>query len=167
MTGVTNGLNRFEDGANPGQSSAVQAVVDEFGPSDISEIASDYDIATQEANYAAANWLAQFVFGPNTTLSVRENPTSMAAANPVSYVTASSPPFLLLHGIADQLVSPSQTLILHNALRARGVESTRYVIMGANHGDLTFLGFDPDVAKPWSAEHVMHGIVSFLSKHLG
>ena len=78
-----------------------------------------------------------------------------------------SPPFLLLHGSADQLVSPSQTVMLHNALRARGVESTRYVIMGANHGDLTFLGFDPNVAKPWSSEYVMHGIVSFLSKHLG
>jgi acetyl esterase/lipase len=152
MTGVTNGFNRFEDGANPGQSSAVQAVVDEFGPSDISEIASDYDIATQEANYAAANWLAQFVFGPNTTLSVRDDAMTMAAANPVSNVTASSPPFLLLHGSADQLVSPSQTVILHNALRAKGVESTRYVIMGANHGDLTFLGFDPNVAKPWSSE---------------
>jgi hypothetical protein len=50
--------------------------------------------------------------------------------------------------------------MLHNALRARGVESTRYVIMGANHGDLTFLGFDPNVAKPWSSEHVMHGIVA-------
>jgi acetyl esterase/lipase len=144
MTGVTNGLNHFEDGANPGQSSAVQAVVDEFGPSDISEIASDFDIATQEANYAAANWLAQFVFGPNTTLSVRDDAVAMAAANPVGYVTASSPPFLLLHGIADQLVSPSQTLILHNALRANGVDSTRYVVEGANHGDMTFMGFDPD-----------------------
>lgn len=91
----------------------------------------------------------------------------MAAANPATYVGAASPPFLLLHGSADQPVSPSQTVMLHNALRAKGVESTRYVIMGANHGDLTFLGFDPNVAKPWSSEHVMHGIVSFLSTHLG
>jgi acetyl esterase/lipase len=35
MTGVTNGVKQFENGANPGQSSAVQAVVDEFGPCDI------------------------------------------------------------------------------------------------------------------------------------
>jgi dipeptidyl aminopeptidase/acylaminoacyl peptidase len=58
---------------------------------------------------------------------------AMVAANPVGYVTASSPPFLLLHGIADQLVSPSQTLILHNALRANGVDTTRYVVEGADH----------------------------------
>jgi acetyl esterase/lipase len=166
MTGVTNGLNRFENGTNPGQSSAVQAVVDEFGPSDISQIASDYDIATQETNYAAANWLAQFVFGPNTILSVRDNPTSMAAANPVSYVTASSPPFLLLHGIADQLVSPSQTLILHNALRANGVDSTRYVVEGANHGDMTFMGFDPDTVQQWSSQPVMDAITGFLNNQL-
>jgi len=167
MTGVTNGLQQFENGANPGQSSTVQAVVDEFGPCDISTLASDYDIATQDATYAAGNSFAQFIFGSGTTLSVKDNPTSMAAANPVIYVSGASPPFLLLHGSADQLVSPSQTVMLHNALRAGGVESTRYVIMGANHGDLTFLGFDPNVAKPWSSEHVMHGIVSFLSKHLG
>jgi acetyl esterase/lipase len=167
MTGVTDGLEQFENGANPGQSSTVQAVVDEFGPCDISTLASDYDVATQDATYAAGNSFAQFIFGPGTTLSVKDNPTSMAAANPVTYVSPASPPFLLLHGSADQLVSPSQTVMLHNALRARGVESTRYVIMGANHGDLTFLGFDPSVAKPWSSEHVMHGIVGFLSKHLG
>jgi acetyl esterase/lipase len=167
MTGVTNGLQQFENGANPGQSSTVQAVVDEFGPCDISTLASDYDIATQDATYAAGNSFAQFIFGSGTTLSVKDDPVSMAAANPAAYVSPASPPFLLLHGSADQLVSPSQTVMLHNALRAGGVESTRYVIMGANHGDLTFLGFDPNVAKPWSSEHVMHGIVNFLSKHLG
>jgi acetyl esterase/lipase len=167
MTGVTNGLKQFENGANPGQSSTVQAVVDEFGPCDISTLASDYDIATQDATYAAGNSFAQFIFGSGTTLSVKDDPVSMAAANPAAYVSPASPPFLLLHGSADQLVSPSQTVMLHNALRAGGVESTRYVIMGANHGDLTFLGFDPNVAKPWSSEHVMHGIVNFLSKHLG
>jgi dipeptidyl aminopeptidase/acylaminoacyl peptidase len=74
---------------------------------------------------------------------------------------------VLLHGSADQLVSPSQTLILHNALRAKGVDSTRYVVKGANHGDLTFLGGDPNAAKQWSSQQVMGDIVSFLSTHLG
>ena len=167
MTGVTNGFKRFEDSGNPGQSSTVQAVVDEFGPSDISNIASDYDIAAQEINYADANWLAQFVFGPGTTLSVRDDPIATAAANPLTYVSASSAPFLLLHGSADQLVSPSQTLALHNALRAQGVDSTRYVVDGANHGDLTFMGFDPDTAKQWSTRQVMDRVTSFLNKQLG
>jgi acetyl esterase/lipase len=167
MAGVTNGVEHFENSGNPSQSSTVQAVIDEFGPSDISKIASDYDIAAQEINYAAANWLAQFVFGARTTMSVRDDPAAMAPANPLSYVSASSAPFVLVHGSADQLVSPSQTLMLHNALRARGVDSTRYVVKGANHGDLTFLGIDPGSVKQWSSQQVMDAITSFLSKRLG
>ncbi|MBU2700505.1 fermentation-respiration switch protein FrsA (DUF1100 family) [Sporomusaceae bacterium BoRhaA] len=43
-------------------------------------------------------------------------------------------PFLLMHGDKDTLVSPSQTEILHQALIAQGIESTRYVVKGAKHG---------------------------------
>jgi acetyl esterase/lipase len=167
MTGVTNGLRQFEDSGNPGQSSTVQAVVDEFGPSDISKVASDYDAAAQKANYAAGNSLAQFVFGPGTTQSVEADPAATAAANPASYISPSSPPFVLLHGSADQFVSPSQTLILHTALRAKGMDSTRYVVKGANHGDLSFMAGDPNAAKQWSSQHVVGDIVSLLNKHLG
>jgi acetyl esterase/lipase len=167
MTGVTNGLRCFDDNGNPDHSSTVQAVVDEFGPSDISTVASDYDTATQKTTYAPGNSFAQFVFGRGATMSVQDDPIATAAANPLTYVSASSPPFLLLHGSADQLVSPSQTLILHNTLHAKGIDSTRYVVEGANHGDLTFMGFDPDAAKQWSSQQVMDGITSFLYKHLG
>jgi acetyl esterase/lipase len=167
MTGVTNGVKAFENSGNPGLSSAVQAVVDEFGPSDISNVASDYEAETQKKTYGAGNSFAQFVFGPDTRLSVQDDPAAVGAANPVTYVGSSSPPFLLLHGSADQLVSPSQTLVLHNALRANGADSTRYVVEGANHGDLTFMGFDPDTAKQWSSQLVMDAITSFLNKHLG
>jgi xanthine dehydrogenase YagR molybdenum-binding subunit len=167
MTGVTNGLNRFENGSNPGQSGTVQAVVDEFGPSDISKNASDYDAAAQKRTCAAGNSFAQFIFGPDTTLSVKDDPAAVGAANPVTHVSSSSPPFLLLHGSADQLVSPSQTPVLHDALRATGVDSTRYLVEGANHGDLTFMGFDADTAKQWSSQQVMDAITGFLNKHLG
>jgi dipeptidyl aminopeptidase/acylaminoacyl peptidase len=110
---------------------------------------------------------ARPVFGPGTTLSVEDEPTVLAASNPATYATSASPPFVLLHGSADQLVSPSQTLVLHNALRAKGVDSTRYVVTGANHGDLTVLGGDANAAKQWSSQQVMGKIVSFLDKHLG
>jgi acetyl esterase/lipase len=164
MTGVTNGSGQFEDSGNPGQSSTVQAVVDEFGPSDVSKLADDFDTAAQQANYAPGNSFAQFVFGPDTKLSVKDDPA--AAASPLTYVAPSSPPFVLLHGSADQLVSPSQTLILHNALRAKGVDSTRYVVTGANHGHMTFMGGDPNAAKLWSSQQVVGHIVDFLNKHL-
>ncbi|QIA09910.1 prolyl oligopeptidase family serine peptidase [Draconibacterium halophilum] len=50
-----------------------------------------------------------------------------------------------MHGSADQLVSPSQTLLVHTALRASGAKSTRYVITGANHGGGHFS--DPKVIE--------------------
>ena len=38
-----------------------------------------------------------------------------------------------MHGDADQVVSPSQTKILHEALIKNGIDSTRYVVKGADH----------------------------------
>ena len=87
-------------------------------------------------------------------------------ANPLTYVSASAPPFLIFHGSKDRLVSPSQTLLLHNSLLAAGGRSTRYVLEGANHGDLAFMG-DEKSGLPWSAKETMNIIVSFLKKDLG
>ncbi|MFF1820138.1 prolyl oligopeptidase family serine peptidase [Kribbella sp. NPDC058245] len=166
MTGVTNGLAQFEGTGNPGQSSEVQAVVDEFGPADIAKVAADFDTAAQKSNYTPGNSLAQVIFGPGTKLSVTAEPAVTAKANPATYADASDPSFVFLHGSADQLVSPSQTLALHNSLRADGVDSTRYVVQDANHGDLAFLTGDANAASQWSSQQVMGTIVSFLTKHL-
>jgi len=70
MTGVTDGLKQFENGAKPGPEQHGAGRRDEFGPCDISTLASDYDVATQDATYAAGNSFAQFIFAQGTTLSV-------------------------------------------------------------------------------------------------
>jgi len=51
------------------------------------------------------------------------------------------------------------------ALRAKGIESTRYVLTGAGHGDLSFTG-DTSAALPWSTQETMGHIVDFLGQHL-
>jgi acetyl esterase/lipase len=168
MAGVTNGDKQFVSGGNLNESSDVQAVVDEFGPSDIAKVAADYDTAAKKGNYAAGNSLAQFVFGTGTKLSVEDDPSVEELSDPITYVSSSSTaPFILLQGSHDQLVSPSQTLILFNALRAKGVAATRYVLTGANHGDLTVPGMSASNALPWSTKQTMGYIVSFLNKQLG
>jgi acetyl esterase/lipase len=167
MTGVTNGDSQYVSGDNLNESSDVQAVVDEFGPSDISKVAADYDTAAQQGNYAPGNSLAQFVFGSGTKLSVEDDPSVEELSDPITHVTSSAPPFILLQGSKDQLVSPSQTLILFNALRAKGVDATRYVLTGANHGDLTVPGISASKSLPWSTTQTMGYIVSFLNKKLG
>jgi dipeptidyl aminopeptidase/acylaminoacyl peptidase len=167
MAGVTNGDKQFVSGDYLNESSDVQAVVDELGPSDISKLAADYDTAAQEGKYAPGNSLAQFVFGTGTKLSVEDDPSAEELSDPITYVTSSASPFILLQGSHDQLVSPSQTLIMFNALRAKGVDATRYVLTGANHGDLTVPGMSASDALPWSTKQTMGYVVSFLNKKLG
>ncbi|MFC9843390.1 alpha/beta hydrolase fold domain-containing protein [Streptomyces sp. NPDC060223] len=167
MTGTTNGVKEFEAGDNLDQSSDVQAVVDEFGPSELSKTASDFDAATQKTYLEAGTTTAQFVFGAGTKKTLNDDPAAIKAADPSTYADSSDPAFVLLHGSDDHLVSPSQTLTLHNTLLAKGVDSTRYVLKGADHGDLTFMGGDASAGLKWSSEQVMGDIVTFLGKHLG
>ena len=62
---------------------------------------------------------------------------------------------------------PCQTLMLHNALLAAGAHSTRYVLDGADHGDLAFMG-DKKSGLPWSAQETMDIIVDdFQKRSLG
>jgi acetyl esterase/lipase len=153
MTGLTNDSHEFDIGENLDQSSAVQAVVDKFGPSDVSQVASDFDGQTK-SDYAAATSVMRYVGQDVKT-----------HANPLTYVTKSAPAFLIFHGSQDRLVSPSQTLLLHNALLAAGAPTSRYVLAGADHGDLAFMG-DEKSGLPWSAKSTMGLIVDFLSKNL-
>jgi len=149
MVGVTNGVKSFEVGNDLDQESDVQAVVDKFGPSDVSKIAADFDPQLR-ASYQANNPFLPYLEGNAAT-----------AANPLTYIKATAPPFLIFHGSQDRLVSPSQTLLLHNALAAAGVRSTRYVLEGAGHGDLAFMG-DFEAGLPWSTRQTMGIIVDFL-----
>jgi hypothetical protein len=55
---------------------------------------------------------------------------------------------------------------LHNALIAAGAHSVRYVLDGADHGDLSFLG-DVESGLPWSAKQTMDIIVEFLKGAIG
>jgi acetyl esterase/lipase len=141
--------------------SAVQGVIDDFGASDISKIAADFDAATQHATNTNEG-LVQYIgkaSGANTL-----NPRiATTAANPLTYIQADAPPFLIFHGNQDRMVSPSQTLILHDALVAAGTRSTRYVVDGAAHGDLSFMG-DAQSGLLWSTNKVMNLIVDFLNR---
>jgi acetyl esterase/lipase len=159
MTGTTNGLRQFDTGADLSQSSRVQAVIDQFGPSDLSRIAAGFDTATQQIDYAPGNFAAQYVFGPGTTKSVLDDPAAVAAADPISYVNSATPPFVLFHGSDDHLVSADQTLLMLHALRAKGIHATRYVVKGANHGGL---GRDP---RPHPGQHRVRPAVDHPEGH--
>ena len=165
MVGVTNGIKTFDVGSNLDQSSDVQAVVNKFGATDTSTLAADFDQHTKDVDYAKDNPVAQYIgIVPEThLLDIR---IATTAANPLTYIKASAPPFLILHGSQDRIISPSQTLTLHNALVAAGGHSTRYVLDGASHGDLAFLG-GSKAGLPWSTNQTMNIIVDFLRESIG
>ncbi|MCX4782119.1 alpha/beta hydrolase [Streptomyces sp. NBC_01264] len=166
MAGATNGNKQFDSGDNLDRSSDVQAVVDEFGASDLATIADDFDAATKAAYTAPGSFINAYVFGPGSKQTVTSDAAANEAADPATYLSASCAPFILLQGDKDQIISPSQSLTLLNALKDKGVEGTRYVVKGANHGDMSFLG-DPTAGAKWSTQQVMGTITDFLNKKLG
>ncbi|MET8832041.1 alpha/beta hydrolase [Streptomyces sp. NPDC004610] len=166
MAGATNGIKRFDIGENLNQSSSVQAVVDEFGASNLAAVADDFDAATKATYMAPGSFINNYVFGVGSTQTVATNPAANRAANPATYLRrSSSAPVILLQGDQDQIISPSQSLIYLNDLKAKGVEATRYVVQGGNHGDMSFLG-DPDAGQQWSTQKVMDVITGFLDKKI-
>ena len=135
-----------------GPTTRVDAVVDVYGLSDLTRIAADFDAAEQFRHLAPSYSESQFVNGKNSGRNLIDDAEAQRA-NPITYIDAQTPPFLLFHGSADTVISPSQTLLLHQALRRAGVSSTRYVVAGAGHG-----------GRQWSSRQVMDLIVRFLHR---
>jgi hypothetical protein len=61
-------------------------------------------------------------------------PETAREASPITWVSSEDPPFLLVHGTADCVVPPLQSVTLHDALLAAGVDSTLTMIEGGGHG---------------------------------
>ncbi len=155
MVGTTNGVEKFEDGENLNQSSDVKAAVDVYGLSDLTKVGDDYDEATAQSHYTVSSPDGQFIHGKDSGLTSLDKPEVVAQANPITYVDKNDPPFLLFHGSKDTTVSPSQTLLLHNALREVGVSSTRYLLEGAGHATAEF-----------SDPRIIEIIVDFMDSNL-
>ena len=148
MLGVTG--EKFNFGDNLDQSSEVQAVVDCFGPTDLTKIADDFSDERKALYYSPSSFPSIFVNGVavykgNKGGSVLDTPETAKDANPLAYVSKNSPPFLIFHGDSDKTVSPSQSRILHEALIENGVDSTFYVINGGEHSGKYF--YQPEVVE--------------------
>ena len=87
-----------------------------------------------------------------------DDPALLAAASPVSYVTAGAAPFLLIHGDSDGLVPHSQTDLLAAALAAAGVEHEVVTIKGGDH---CFFGAEDQL------DNILAAAVGFFTEKLG
>jgi acetyl esterase/lipase len=159
----TAGPNDIAAGDGPG-SNQIQAVVDFFGGSDLSKLLADFDPTTQSALAGPENPIAWYVNGQGSGKSLADAPDEVRKANPITYI-GDDPAFLHFHGAEDRIISPSQTLLIHNALRAAGEKSKRYIVNGAGHGDLE-MPFYPGLALPWTTPLVLNTTVAFLRAEL-
>ena len=122
----------------------IKAVVDFFGPTDL------VDMFNNPANFLVPFQLMSVTGGTPTTI-----PTIYADANPLNYITAQSPPTIILHGGADIVVLPSQSVLLKNKLTSFGVSNQYIFYPTENHG--------------WAGTNMTDSfdkIVSFLNTHV-
>jgi len=111
-----------------GPSSAVDVVVDWYGPADLTTMPRK-TLPPQ----IAAKLPPELVTPPEEHLTRGLDGAAYADASPVTHVTPDSPPFLLVHGTADWLVPYAQSEQLHGALTAAGVDCRLVPVDGAQH----------------------------------
>jgi acetyl esterase/lipase len=134
-----------------GPSSAVDVVVDWYGPADLTtlpRLTPPPDMAAKlppELLVPAQDQLTRGLEG-----------AAYADASPITHVTADAPPFLLVHGTTDWLVPHDQSERLHAALTAAGVDCRLESVQGAEH---IFTGCD-------DIDAVVQLSVDFLAKAL-
>lgn len=157
MAGATNGEKNWDVGDFKEVSSDVQAVVSIYGISDLSTIGEG--IGNENVHASAAVTEALLLNGPAfkdfAGASVNADPQKAKAASPIGHVDGTEPPFLLMHGSGDKVVSPLQSKKMFEALQNEKVEAEYVLVRGAEHGDL-----------PWYQPGVISRVVNFFDRHL-
>ena len=142
LLGTTAGVADLEGtlGDHDAADSRVACVVNQFGPTDFTDI--------DGANDAAKGMLAKLLGGRPDQV-----PEAARAASPLAHVTKDDAPVLCIHGTADPLVPYSQSTKLDRACEQAGVECLLLTVEGGGHG-----GFrDPQINVRTK---------QFLDKHL-
>lgn len=121
---------------NAGISSRPDAVCNWFGPTDFLRM---NDFPGRIDHDAPDSPESRFIGKP-----IQDHPEEVQRANPVTYATGDDPPMLLMHGELDQAVPYNQSELLHAALQRAGVDSTLYMVKGADHGFRNMQGDTPE-----------------------
>lgn len=114
-------------GAYTKESSRVDAVVDFFGPIDVSRMERCETYKDDKSPEAV-------LLG----CSPSKNPDLSKSLNPMSYIDKNDPKFLVIHGDADPVVPYCQSEFFAKALRDKGVLEDFITVPGGNHGPVTF-----------------------------
>ena len=138
MAGVTGDTDEFDFGENLDQESKVQAVIDFFGPTDLTRSGADYPEDKQKMYTSSGSPVSLLANGAsayknNQGGSILDTPGTAQSANPLTYIGKNTPPFLIMHGNADTTISPSQSKLLYDALAQNGIYAEYYVVDKGEH----------------------------------
>lgn len=114
-------------GAYTKESSRVDAVVDFFGPIDMSRMERCETYKDDKSPEAV-------LLG----CSPSKNPDLSKSLSPMSYIDKNDPKFLVIHGDADPVVPYCQSMFFAKALSDKGVLEDFIIVPNGNHGPVTF-----------------------------
>ena len=109
------------DGGYPGVSSAVQAVVDYYGPTDFVTIVNPPPKALP---------VVVRLFGA----TYDQNPSLWKSGSPIAYVKPNDPPILIVQGDSDSTVPMAQSTNFDAALTKVGAPHQLVIVKNAEHG---------------------------------
>lgn len=140
LLGTSRKVRKLEDFTmgNPRASSAVHAVVDWYGPTESFLKMDEQLIASGmgKPDHSAADSPESKLLGRPIT----EVPDLVRFASPMTYIKANMPPFLIQHGLKDEIVPIQQSLNFAAEIE-RSADSKRVtleILTDATHGDPLF-----------------------------
>jgi acetyl esterase/lipase len=122
--------------------------MDDYGPTDVTQMDA-HRLPNGMVHNTAQSPESRLVGGD---IGDPANRAKAARLNPITYVTADDPAFLINHGDQDPLVPHHQSEILFDALRAAGVRVRLNTIKGGGHG-AGFGGLELDKLRRDFFEH--------------
>jgi acetyl esterase/lipase len=118
-----------------------KAIVDFYGPAELILFPGRNNAKSPEAILIGAAPL--------------DRPDLAKAASPVTYVDRKDPPFLIIHGEKDELVSPDQSRLLRAWLNVSGVKNELIIVKDAPHFGVMF-----------DTDEVRNKVINFLRINL-
>jgi len=159
LVGTACGDEAYTDAASdeePAESACVQGVVTWYGVFDFGAIVP---VDGDEENRSVAGPPGQYLgCGPTSC-----DRNVVRAASAISFVDPSDPPFLMIHGIDDPVVSVNQSRAMQARLEKAGVDSTLIEIPGVKH---SFISEDAETTINASRK-AFDASVAFIKRVLG
>lgn len=118
------------------ESGEVQAVVDWYGPTN-GLLHDEQHRARLGPPNESPTWLDDgpwsLLVGESPAEPISEHAEKVTAASPITYLDSDAPPFLIMHGLQDQIVPYEQSALLYEVLRDACVDATYYQLDGFPH----------------------------------